>query len=402
MKRFIRYYISIRALWSIITFGVLLLSEKMLDLSSASSSEIILARVVFVLGCFISAYLPNIIMLNQISAKKTLLVSMLVLPTMLYTPYVGLFIVALVSVKFVSSINYLMSRGVKYNDKPSVNKKISLLTSMSGLLVYLLGSFFLNDRSKLLLGFSIIFILLVLTYIFLYKAIKIWVTSNTTDHMIISQQQKNAVASMSYGKPYFKLKDSLKITGVMIVFSIYFLFISTIDSLNTAYVRDILHKGQEVQFSLVFAFLLGATLVSFYQSYVVSRIRLSYMLQNSIMFIGIYVFILYQEASIWYLYGLMFLIGALANVINISVTLSIHQNTKPEHLKKRLNIYNAIIYISPVLSNLSIWVILTYTKLKLSEIYLGTALVCMLVISTLITIRLFRPKTKDMTYSKYR
>jgi MFS family permease len=413
MKKFILYFIALRTCWSVIEFMSLMICEKSIELLTKDVTSIMMVRLLFVTVYLVflvwsKSIIPSFS--NQLSIKKILAVTSIALSIgalgQAYIPFWGYYILIVVttstSLIFVPCVSYLMYKGVKYDSRPKVISRVAFLSSSMGIASYLAVSIVATSMERVQYITVISVLVCALTYFFLSRCLKIWMTHDTRDHFILNQHQVNASASLRYNKVSWKLKDSIGMTGILIIFSIYQVLYSSIDSMNTAYVHDVLKKGQEAQFLFVGIFMVGVASVALYRSFIVSRIRTSYMLQNSLMFVAIYMFVLSQKASIWYLYVLLFLLGAMSGIILVATNLSVHQNSRPVDLPKRLLMYNMIIGIGPVVSNGFIWIAFKYTKFPADQIAMVIAFACMGIISCVTLIRFFKPRTKDMTYSQYK
>jgi MFS family permease len=413
MKKFILSFIALRTCWSVVEFLSLMICEKSVELLTKDITSIICVRVLFTLTYFIFTLVSKRVVpyfSNQLYVRKVLITSgavvLLTICGQAYFPfwsyYVIIVIITSASLVFTPCVSYLLYKGVKLNDKSEVIRKIGILSSTMGIASYVIASIYVTDTAAIKDMLIIALLLIVLVYVLFSVCVKIWLSYDTRDHFILNQHQVNASASLNYNKPSWKLKDSIRLTGVLIIFSVYQLLYSSIDSMNTAYVHDVLKKGQETQFMFVGIFMAGIASISFHKSFIVSRIRTSYMLQNSLLFVAIYMFVLSQKASIWYLYGIMFLLGAMSGLILVAMNLAIHQNTTPALLSKRLMLYTLILNVGPVVSNSFLLVSFKYTKLEANQIAMWVAFICMGIISIIVIIRFFKPRTKDMTYSQYR
>lgn len=412
MKQFIRYYISIRILWSVLIFSSLCVVEKYIQEATKDTSHIILVRVIFVTIPLLVMLIPTktkFRLFNKIYVYRMLNIT--VISTILFTitmnvSYISglvfIIIISLMNLLLLPALIHLLSMGIKHNNKKIVNKQVSLYTTISGFVVYGLLSILLTERIYILYIsiFNIVITLLLL--VLLNLIFKLWASKDTRDHFILNQQQINFEGSTLHSKKYYKLKDNFGILILLLIFSSYYIVYSLLDPLTTVYVNNILHKGQEVKLLFFAVFMLGSIITSFYGAMINSKVRVSYMIQNSSLALALFMFIVYRGESVYYLLPIYFLVGALNSLIILGVTTSIHQNTKPEKLNKRLLIHEWIVNVITVLGNSSIWYILKYTKINIQELSLYMVVFLSIILGVTSIIRLFKPRVRDMTYTSYR
>lgn len=389
-----------------IVFLILMYTERRIELLTDNTFYIALTYCIFLFSICLYHLVIKVRTTrfnNQLSAKRILYfiiaISLLLMlgqdHLVWWSYYIILSVITLISLIFSSTISTLFYLGVKFNKRAKVTTRIEFYSSLVGMLSFIVVALYVRDEIILL---CISCILSLLSLLSLRISIKIWNSVDTKDHFILNQHQINASVTEGTNRYNFKLRDSIGVKTVLAIFIIYQLLLGIVEVLNVIYIQDIVDKTQFDRFLLIGIFLAGVFTSSRFISYSVSKIRASYLLQSSILLISIYAVILYQNVSIYYLYVVLYLLGLVNGLVLTTTRLAVHQNSKEFQVRGRLKLIEVGLYLLPFISYTTVLGIYVYSTIALDMIFLSVAVITTILLTYIILIRFFKPKTRDMSY----
>lgn len=386
MKKFITYFLLLRTCWVLVEFLVLMASEKWIETATHSVGDITGVRVVFLATILLFTWSVNKFrhkfnnhrVIRCVLIIKTVILIMVSLLQPILASWICYFLVfsvALSNLIFVPGTSLVLEQGIPEYKKAIVLSRLSFLLGLVGLLSFLIGSAYLDDQVAVRHYLFIAALCSVLTLFFTSKCIKIAAGRNHLDQ------------PADIKKPTMK-NDVIGILAILVFFLFYQIMYKSMDPINTAYVLEILHVGQERQFRFIGFYFIGTLTVSLFIPQLVKNFKISYIFMAVFFVIATYMLFLNKSMPTLSLYCFMVIVGGMAGLINTAVSIFIHSHFKGFELAKWMGNLQWISAAGPFIAALSMNRLFSLTNFSVLSIAIAIALISILFFISVVIIKI--------------